>query len=327
MRTRRSASSSSDPVPSRHAHFFDTNATNGKRVGHRSVLLHESVNALELRPDNIVVDATLGGGGHAKGIVERLGVRGVFIGIDADAEAVERVRTLLNDPPCTIHLAVANFRTLTEVLHNCGTSVINSAFFDLGWSGYQIAAGRGFSFLADEPLLMTYAKDVTPETLTAEKIVNEWAETSIADVLFGWGEERFAKRIAKGIIEYRSRKRITRSNELADIVRGSVPNAYRRGRLHPATKTFQALRIAVNDELGALKEGLRSAWKALTSGGRIAVITFHSIEDREVKYLFLEWERMGEGTRITRSPIKPGKEELLENPRARSAKLRVIQKI
>ncbi|TSC85853.1 MAG: 16S rRNA (cytosine1402-N4)-methyltransferase [Parcubacteria group bacterium Gr01-1014_8] len=346
MRTRRSASSSSDPVPSRRGSNSDTHVLEGKSQrhhkstsiflspstdkknwSHRSVLLHESIAALNVKPSHVVVDATLGGAGHAKAIVEKLDANGVFIGLDADAAAVERARTTLSAAACRIHIATANFRTLDEVLHNCGVTGVNSCLFDLGWSGYQLAAGRGFSFLTDEPLLMTYARDILPDTLTAEKIVNDWEEESIADVLYGWGEERYSRRIAKRIALYRKTKRIQTSKELGEIISSAVPLHYRKGRLHPATKTFQALRIAVNDELGALKEGLQAAWKTLLTGGRLVVISFHSVEDREVKRLMMEWYRAGEAERITKSPIRPSREEMTENPRSRSAKLRVIQKI
>ncbi|MBI5456668.1 16S rRNA (cytosine(1402)-N(4))-methyltransferase RsmH [Candidatus Kaiserbacteria bacterium] len=293
-------------------------------VGHIPVLLHETLEALQVRPDSVVLDATLGGAGHAKEIAARLGNEGVFIGIDADKAAVERARVALSAAKPRIYLEVSNFRNLKGVLRNCGLAGINSTFFDLGWSGYQLAAGRGFSFLSDEPLLMTYSSD--PAALTARTIVNTWEEGSIADILYGWGEERYARRIAKAIVERRKAKQIETARELANIIVSAVPGFYRKGRLHPATKTFQALRIAVNDEMGALKAGLQAAWDVLLSGGRIAVISFHSTEDREVKRMMREWAQKGEGELKTKSPIKPTREEILNNPRARSAKLRIIQK-
>jgi 16S rRNA (cytosine1402-N4)-methyltransferase len=203
---------------------------------------------------------------------------------------------------------------------------VTKALFDLGWSGYQLESGRGFSFLRDEPLIMTYASE-PKGALTAETIVNSWQEESIVSILSGWGEERYARRIAHAISHARRKKRITTTTELVDVIRSAVPRAYAHGRLHPATKTFQALRIAVNDEMGALTEGLTACWQRLLPGGRIAVITFHSIEDRAVKRLFLEWSQSGEGERITRSPIVPSRKEVRANPRSRSAKLRVIRKI
>lgn len=298
-----------------------------KPAGHVTVLLHEAIEQLGIQPRDTVVDATLGGGGHARAIAEALGKGGMLIGMDLDQGAIERTHIVLKDfSKPKIHLVTANFRNLSSELAKLGVSKIDKALFDLGWSGYQLEAGRGFSFLKDEPLGMTYSASPGATTLTAFTIVNEWGEESIADIIFGWGEERYSRRIAKRIVERRAKSPIRTSLELAEIIRGSVPPAYRHGRIHPATRTFQALRIAVNDELGALKEGLTAAWKNLSEGGRIAVITFHSIEDREVKNLFVLWEKAGEGKRITRSPIRPGDEELAANPRSRSAKLRVIEK-
>ena len=329
MRTRRSQSSS-DPV-SETPSFVKT--TEG---GHRPVLLHEALDALAISPSDTVVDATLGGAGHAREIIQRLGTKGIFIGFDLDLDAIARAQTALADASCTAHLINANFRNIKSELQKLGVEEIDRALFDLGWSAYQLDAGRGFSFLKDEPLLMTYSKE--SGALTAATIVNEWAEESIADVIFGWGEERYSRRIAKRIVEQRLHRPFTTAVELADCVREAVPAAYRRGprsksfalqrgrRLHPATKTFQALRIAVNDELGALQEGLTGASALLAEDGRIAVITFHSIEDRLVKRLFAEWEKRGYGKRVTKKPIVPSVEELRENPRARSAKLRVFHK-
>jgi 16S rRNA (cytosine1402-N4)-methyltransferase len=310
MRTRRLLSSS-DPMP--------------LNEGHRSVLLHESLEQLELKPTDVVVDATLGGAGHSREIAKRLSPEGTLIGIDADHAAILRAREILEGSAPTVLLEEGNFRYLSSLLERLGIPSIDKALFDLGWSSFQLAAGRGFSFLKDEPLLMTYAEN--PEGLTARIVVNDWAEESLADIIFGWGGETYSRRIARGIVEARAKKPIETSRELGEIIRSSVPHAYRVGRLHPATKTFQALRIAVNDEMGALKKGLIGAWESLRVGGRIAVITFHSVEDREVKRLFLEWAGKDEAFRVTKSPIKPSREELIANPRARSAKLRVIEKI
>lgn len=315
MRTR-PIQSSSDPVSS----LFD--ATQGKR--HQSVLLHEAVEQLEIASDDVVVDATLGGAGHARAIAERLGERGVLIGFDLDSDAIERARSSLKDSQCRVHLVEANFRHVDEELMKLGIRYTTKALFDLGWSTHQLDSGRGFSFRNDEPLLMTYSQK--GEGLTAATIVNEWAEESIADVIFGWGEERYARRIAKALVAARKKKPIRTSQELAEIVKSAVPAKYRHGRIHPATRTFQALRIAVNDELGALQEGLAAAWEMLKIDGRIAVITFHSLEDRMVKQLFVEWERRGVGKRIIKKPIVPSRAEIAENPRSRSGKLRVISK-
>ena len=295
------------------------------QAGHRSVLLHEALELLAIQADDAVVDATLGGAGHAQAIAGMLGLHGILIGIDADHDAIVRAQERLADALPTVHLVEANFRDISAQLAKLEISEVDKILFDLGWSSFQLDAGRGFSLKSDEPLLMTYSRDAG--ALTAQTIVNEWAEESIADVIFGWGEERYSRRIAKCIVERRATKPFTTARELAEAIYAAVPPRYRFGRIHPATRTFQALRIAVNDELGALAEGLRGGWRHISKGGRIAIISFHSIEDRVVKQTFKQWEEAGEGKRITRKPIVPSAEENAENPRARSAKLRVIQKI
>ncbi|MDP2648354.1 MAG: 16S rRNA (cytosine(1402)-N(4))-methyltransferase RsmH [bacterium] len=338
MRTRRSRSSGNPVSPYKgepHSGCSsDTKQPNAAlRLGHNPVLLHEALQALDIRPDDVVVDATLGGAGHARAIAEKLGKAGTLIGLDLDADAIERGRAALAGSKAKIHLVQANFRSLASELKKLGIVSVTKILFDLGWSAYQLNSGRGFSFSgkvsADsgtDKLLMTYAKEPSPEALTARTIVNKWGESSIADVIYGWGGERYARRIARAIVEYRQKNPINTPAELAEIVRSSVPVRARHGRVHPATKTFQALRIAVNDELTVLSEGLSGAWSVLAPGGRIAVITFHSLEDRVVKQAFVRLEKNEEGTRITRKPIAPEREEVLANPRARSAKLRVIEK-
>ncbi|MBM3272566.1 16S rRNA (cytosine(1402)-N(4))-methyltransferase RsmH [Candidatus Kaiserbacteria bacterium] len=309
MRTRRSRSSS-NPVPSPII-----------EVAHRSVLLHEAIEGLALNGDDTVVDATLGGAGHAAAIAGRLSSAGTFIGFDLDHDAIGRAQDALAGAPANVLLIESNFRNLKRELASRGIDSVTKVLFDLGWSSFQLSVGRGFSFLRDEPLLMTYTAD--PSALTAEEIVNEWEESSLADVIFGWGEERYARRIAKRIVETRSLTPIMTTFQLVAVIKEAVPATYRYGPIHPATRTFQALRIAVNDEMGALEEGLAAAWDMLAPGGRIAVITFHSIEDRIVKQAFLRYSQ-ADGTRITRKPIVPSAAELVENPRARSAKLRII---
>ena len=318
MRTRLISSSSPVPSPLEHTR-------GGQR--HRPVLLHEVCNMLDVQKDDVVVDMTLGGGGHAEKLVKGLGGNGLFIGFDADSDALQRTREVLANSRAPVRLVCGNFRHLERELEHLRVKSITKALFDLGWSSYQLDSGRGFSFKADEPLLMTYQKELQSDTLTASTILNTWGESSIADIIYGFGEERYARRIAKAIVERRARKPIESSQELSEIVRAAVPIHYRRGKLHPATRTFQALRIAVNDELGALQEGLKAAWKALSPGGRIAVISFHSIEDRVVKRMFAGLVKKGEGRLLVKKPVVPGREEMLENPRARSAKFRAIEKI
>ena len=289
--------------------------------GHVSVLSLESLEALDIQPRDVVVDATLGGAGHAKLIADRLGKDGVLVGFDLDAAAIARATRALTDAKPRTVFAQGNFRTMDEALL-AEELVPTKVFFDLGWSSYQLT-GRGMSFLADEPLDMRYGEGI----LTAKAIVNAWEESSLADVIYGWGEDRFARRIAKAIVVAREHRPIETTRQLAEIIRSAVPAPARRGKIHPATKTFQALRIAVNDELGSLESALDAAWRILAPHGRIAVISFHSLEDRIVKQRFAAWEKKGEGRRLTKKPLIPQPEEVARNPRARSAKLRAIEKI
>ncbi len=281
---------------------------------------------LDVQMDDVVVDATLGGAGHAEELVKGLGGNGLFIGFDADSDAILRTRNTLADSRAPVRLICGNFRDIENELARLGVKSITKALFDLGWSSYQLDSGRGFSFRADEPLIMTYQKELKPDTITASIIVNTWGEQSLADIIYGFGEERYSRRIAKAIVARRQKRPFATSRELAQTIEEATPLPYRRGKMHPATRTFQALRIAVNDELGALETGLASAWKMLIPGGRIAVISFHSIEDRIVKRMFAGWAKKGEGRLLVKKPISPTREETLENPRARSAKLRVIEK-
>ena len=294
--------------------------------GHQPVLLHEAIAELAIQKEDIVVDTTLGGAGHACTIANALGKKGILIGFDVDHDAIERANISLAGVAPKVYLVEANFRDLASELAKLEIKQVDKVLFDLGWSSYQLAVGRGFSLKSDEPLLMTFAKEPKLGTLTASTIVNEWAEKSIADVIYGWGEERYSRRIAKAIVLRRAKQPFAMARDLAETIYAAVPANYRSGRIHPATRTFQALRIAVNDELGALEEGLKASWNALAQNGRIAVITFHSIEDRIVKQTFRQWEESGEGTRITRKPIVASEEEIARNPRARSAKLRVVEK-
>lgn len=310
-RTRRSQFSD-DPVPPEHA-------------VHRSVLLHESLASLDIHTDDTVVDATLGGAGHARELASRLGPGGAFIGFDLDADAIARAAHALEGARAPVHLIESDFRDIKKALEARGIRSITKALFDLGWSSYQLDSGRGFSLLKDEPLAMTYTKE--KRDVTAATVVNSWKEETLADIFFGFGGERYARRIAKAIVERRGKKLFRTARELAECISEAVPAGYRRGRIHPATKSFQALRIAVNDELGALDEGIRGAFDLLSEGGRIAVITFHSVEDRAVKRLFLALEKEGTAKRLTKKPITPSADELARNRRARSAKLRVIEKI
>ena len=237
---------------------------------------------------------------------------------------MERTRVRLAAYGARAEVVEANFKDLAKVLKHAGIKTINKALFDLGWNKEQLAAGKGFSFLINEPLNMSYG--IKPASgFTAAEIVNEWKEETLADVLYGYGEETYSRRIAKAIVERRALQPISTTMELAEIIKDSVPSAYRHGRLHPATRSFQALRMAVNAELPSLEEGITAAWGHLVEGGRIAVITFHSIEDRAVKRLFVSFAKGG-GRLIVKKPLVPKREEVSQNPSARSAKLRVIEK-
>lgn len=293
---------------------------------HTPVLLHEAIEGLNLAGGETVFEGTVGLGGHSEAICNTIGVDGLFIGTDADGESLALAENRLKKLPCKKIFVCENFRNLDQVLKESGHDMVNAVLLDIGLSSRQLdAAPRGFSFLRDEPLLMTF--NATGSGLTAREIVNEWAEESIADIIYGYGEEHAARRIAHAIVEQRTQKPIETSAELAAIVKQAVPAVLRLGRIHPATKTFQALRIAVNDELGALREGLAKGFAALAPNGRMAVISFHSLEDRIVKDFFKERAIEKSALLITKKPIIASEKELKENPRARSAKLRIIIKL
>lgn len=327
MRTRRQHSSSNS-VPSPSDISNDTAGHSSSDLEHHTpVLLHETIQLLSIKTDDVVVDATLGSGGHAQEIVQRLGNKSVFIGIDADGEALVRAQKKLyaDTEGKTTHFVEANFRTLAAILKTLRIQTIDKVLFDLGWSAAHLSAGRGFSFRSGEPLVMTYALPGS-DTLTASYAIHKWSEESLRDILVGFGEEPYARRIAHMIVTRRAYKPFRSARDLADAIARVVPGRYQRGRIHPATRTFQALRIAVNDELGAFQEGFQAAWEALSVSGRIAVITFHSVEDRLVKNLMRDKVRRGEARLLVKRPVVSSVEERAINPRSRSAKLRAIEK-
>lgn len=291
---------------------------------HTTVLLHEAVNGLQLSPSDIVFDATFGSGGHAKEITKKLDKTGVYIGVDADESALDKAKLKKASPQ--IHLIHSNFSQITNILNSLNIEQVDAVLADLGWRMEQFADGeKGFSFMHDGPLYMTFGNPKDYD-FTAEDIVNDWEEHVLADVLYGYAEERFARRIAKAIVEARKVERITTTSQLVSIVESAIPKVAKKGKTNPATKTFQALRIAVNDELKVLEKFLKDAFMALKPGGRMAIITFHSIEDRIVKHSFRELKDSNLATLVTKKPIVPSEAELKENPRARSAKLRIITK-
>jgi len=257
-------------------------------------------------------------------LLAALGEGGVIVGIDADPAAVERGReayALDRRPERPVaHLVNDNFRNFSRILERLGIAPVNEILFDLGWSGYQLAEPCGFSFQSEEPLLMNYGDGGA----TAADIVNSSSEKELADIIFAYGEERFARGIAKAIVEARSRERILTTGALVSAILAGTPEWYHRRKIHPATKTFQAFRIAVNDELNALREGLAAAFGALARNGRLAVISFHSIEDRIVKNAFRDAAQSGLGSLSPKKPIVPLRSEIIKNRRARSAKLRVF---
>jgi len=298
-----------------------------QKEGHVSVLLQEVVSGLSVKSGETFVDMTINGGGHSSVICPLLGKKGHLIGIDQDESALRRSEKRLSGCQAKISLVENNFRHLDKVLSDLGIEKADKILFDLGLSSNELElSGRGFSFKKDEPLLMTFAADPSQVTFTAKDIVNGWDGENIRTILMGYGDEQFAKSIAKKIVLVRSMKPIETTFELVEVIRAAVPAWYRNGKINCATKTFQALRITVNEEMQSLKEGLASAWERLTPEGRIAVISFHSLEDRIVKVFFKEKAVSGEGTLFTKKPIVPGEEEIRNNPRSRSAKLRIIQK-
>jgi 16S rRNA (cytosine1402-N4)-methyltransferase len=292
---------------------------------HTTVLLTEAVDALAIKRDGVIVDATLGAHGHGARIVEQLGSKGFYIGIDADPEAIREAEEALVGKP-TIRLRVGNFRDINSIVNAQGKEHVDGILADLGWRMEQFSGnGKGFSFQVDEPLVMTYG-DPSLYPFTAHDIVNTWDEENIISILEGYGEERYAWRIARGIREAREEVSIETTYDLKEIIEHSVPAHYRHGKINPATRTFQALRIAVNDELGSLSTFLMSALGLLSPGGRLVVITFHSLEDRIVKHQFKSFTHDHLGMLITKKPIVPTREEMNSNKRARSAKLRIFEK-
>lgn len=292
---------------------------------HKSVLLHEVVEGLNLKKNARYLDGTINAGGHAKTLWEASGHTLRIVGFDQDGEALKRASTTLKEVK-ELTLILSNFRHfLSELSKRNIREGFDGVLLDLGLSSDQLdTSGRGFSFRYDEPLLMTMTTE--QPLFTAHDIVNSWEEESLIAIIKNYGEERFAKRIAQKIIAAREKGEIKTSKQLADIVKYAVPLTVRYKKIHPATKTFQALRIAVNDELAALKEGLEGAFQVLSSGGRLAVISFHSLEDRIVKQWMKEKVEHMEGIVVSKKPIVPSDSEIKNNPRSRSAKLRIFEK-
>ena len=290
---------------------------------HKTVLLNETIEGLNLSKDKnaLIVDGTFGGGGHSVEILKKY-PKAKIIAIDQDKSAWQKAKDKFEGLEGRIVFLSKNFRDLDN------EEKVDGIILDLGLSSDQLEnAGRGFSFMKDEPLLMTMKENPTYEDLTAKDMVNDWSEKNLADIIYGYGEERFSRRIAKGIIEARKKEEIKTTFQLVKIIEGAVPVSYKNGKIHPATKTFQAFRIAVNDELNSLKIGLEKSFNILKEGDRMSVISFHSLEDRIVKNFYKDKQKSGEAKLINKKPIRASIEEVKINSRSRSAKLRILEKI
>ena len=305
---------------------------------HVSVLLNECIEALDIKPDGIYVDCTLGGAGHSSEIIKRLSPKGRLIGIDQDTNALEAAgKKLANYNNVTyVH---DNFVNIDDVLERLNIEKVDGILMDLGVSSHQLdVAERGFSYMQDAPLDMRMNRD---SDFSAYNIINDYSEGQLCKIISDYGEEKFAKRIAKFIVDRRSAKPIDTTLELVDIIKAAIPAKARREGPHPAKRTFQAIRIEVNKELEILNKAIEDSVKRLNSGGRLAIITFHSLEDRIVKVKFKDLEnpcicpkefpicicnKKSVLKVLTRKPMEPTEEELEENPRSRSAKLRIGEK-
>ncbi len=306
---------------------------------HKSVLLDECIENLAIKPDGIYLDGTLGGAGHSFEIAKRL-TTGRLIGVDRDAVALQAARERLApflERVTTLH---SNFSELDQILDGLGIDALDGMLFDLGVSSPQLDdKQRGFSYMADAPLDMRMNRE---DTLTAYDVVNTWGQEDLRRILYEYGEERYAPQIAASIVKKREAAPIETTLQLVDVIRGAMPPQALREKQHPAKRSFQAIRIAVNDELGAVSKLMKTAFRRLKPGGRLCVITFHSLEDRIVKN---EMQQAAKGCTcppefpvcvcgkkpiiriVSKKPILSGEEELKDNPRARSAKLRVAERI
>ena len=307
---------------------------------HKSVLLEETIDSLNIKPDGIYVDGTLGGGGHASQVCQRLNSQGRLIGIDQDGAAILAASQRLKEYEDKVLIVRSNYQEIKQVLKELGIQKADGIYLDLGVSSYQFdTAERGFSYRADAPLDMRM--DLR-RTETAADIVNEYSEMDLYHIIRDYGEEKFAKNIAKHVVKARQEKRIETTGELVEIIKAAIPMKMRAVGGHPAKKTFQALRIEVNHELEVLENSIDTMIELLNQGGRLCIITFHSLEDRIVKQRFRENEnpcvcppdfpacvcgRTSKGKVITRKPIIPTVRETEENTRSKSSKLRVFERV
>ena len=296
---------------------------------HVPVLLKEVVEILNPQPGEFFIDGTIGSGGHAFEILKRISPNGVFLGIDLDKRAIENFESNLKPKSYNlkaIELVHGNYADLPEILKEKKLPKADGLLLDLGFSSEQLnppaGGGRGFSFLKDEVLDMRYESN--KERLTAAEIVNSFTEKELADIIFKYGEERYSRRIAKAIIEERKKKRILTTFDLVEIIKKAAPKIYQAGRRHPAMRTFQALRIYVNQELDNLETILKNINQISKIKGRVLIISFHSLEDRLVKNYFRQMAKDGKAEILTKRPVRPTEEEIEKNSRSRSAKLRAI---
>ena len=306
---------------------------------HKSVLLEETVNGLNIKPDGIYVDGTLGGGGHAYEVCKQLSHKGRFIGIDQDEAAIEAASARLRDFGERVTIVRSNYCDMKLQLQKLGIDKVDGIVLDLGVSSYQLdTAERGFSYRVDAPLDMRMDRR---QKMTAKDIVNDYSEMDLFRIIRDYGEDKFAKNIAKHIVMEREKGPIETTGQLIDIIKRAIPMKFQKTAGHPAKRTFQAIRIELNRELEVLRDSLDDMIEMLNEGGRICIITFHSLEDRIVKGIFKKNENpctcpshfpvcvcgnVSKGTVITRKPILPGEEELEENSRSKSAKLRIFER-
>ena len=306
---------------------------------HVSVLLNECIENLDIKEDGVYVDCTMGGAGHSKEIVKRLSDKGLFIGFDQDKNAIATAKERLSEYSDRVKFVHSNFENIKEELEKLGIEKIDGVLADLGVSSHQLdEADRGFSYMHDAPLDMRM--DVRKD-FSAYDVVNTYSEEQLARIIRDYGEDNWAKRIAKFIVEEREEKTIENTGELVEIIKKAIPKKARIDGPHPAKRTFQAIRIEVNNELGVINKMIEDAVSMMNKGGRVCIITFHSLEDRIVKNEFkdlslscvcppalpiCQCDKVSEVKVITRKPILPSDEEIEINPRARSAKLRVAEK-
>lgn len=306
---------------------------------HKSVLLKETIDGLNVKPDGIYVDGTLGGGGHSYEVCTRLGEKGSIIGIDQDEAAIEAAGVRLKDFGEKVTIVRSNYCDMKSRLHELGIDKVDGIMLDLGVSSYQLdTADRGFSYRGDAPLDMRMDRR---QEMTARDIVNDYSEMDLYRVIRDYGEDKFAKNIARHIAKERGRRPIETTGELTEIIRHAIPMKYQKKGGHPAKRTFQAIRIELNRELEVLSESLDDMIDILNFGGRLCIITFHSLEDRIVKSAFRKNEnpctcpkdfpvcvcgKVSKGSIITRKPVLPGEAEIAANSRAKSAKLRIFER-